>query len=427
MMSQNQICAWKRCVFVNKEDAPPPLVMCVVRYGGCGKMLHQVCFINKIKKKTESLMIGNEEQKYYSKVCYKKIESFVKRHDNSSLNWDEDSIDPTKNGTQSSIAVLLQWWCTEGNWARYRGKGNNGATKLQFCQGIADAINRTVIFARTAKGKHAKIERIHERFKQAHYFVNSATGAGVREKDGSITFKTKVMEICEHYYDLEAIMGDRAGTMPAITSDSHFIDWPSSESEDELIATEQNFVTIDSSSDAIDGESKKCDSGSDSDNEDIKPTSKNDNDGEFPVSKKLRSSSFTVNPSNSEVIGKKPMSKDDNDGEFPLSKKPRSSPFTVNPSNSGVIGKKPTRKNDNDGEFPLPKKPRSSPFTVNPSNSEVIGKKPTRRNDNDGEFSVLKKPRSSPLTVNPSNSGVIGGGYVNKKKVMMMLLTKLTN
>jgi len=108
MMSQNQICAWKRCVFVNKEDAPPPLVMCVVRYGGCGKMLHQVCFINKIKKKTESLMIGNEEQKYYSKVCYKKIESFVKRHDNSSLNWDEDSIDPTKNGTQSSIAVLLQ-------------------------------------------------------------------------------------------------------------------------------------------------------------------------------------------------------------------------------------------------------------------------------------------------------------------------------
>jgi len=84
-------------------------------------------------------------------------------------------------------------------------------------------------------------------------------------------------------------------------------------------------------------------------------------------------------------------------------------------------------KNDNDAEFPLPKKPCSSPFTVNPSNSEVIGKKPTRRNDNDGEFSVLKKPRSSPLTVNPSNSGVIGGGYVNKKKVMMMLLTKLTN
>ena len=147
---------------------------------------------------------------------------------------------------------------------------------MQFCQGIADAINRTVIFARTAKGVHAKIERIHEKFKQAHYYVNSATGAGVREKDGAITFKTKVMEICEHYYALEAIMGDRAGTMPAITSDSQFIDWPSSESEDGLIATEQNIVTIDSSY----------------------------NDGEFPVPKKPRSSPFTVNPSNSEVIGK---------------------------------------------------------------------------------------------------------------------------
>ena len=178
---------------MNKEKAPPPSVKCVLRYGGCGKMVHQECFMNKIKKKTESLMIGNDEQKYCSKACFKKIESFVKRYQHSSLNWDEDAIDPAKNGTESSIAVLLQWWCTEGNWARYRGKGHDGAKKMQFCQGIAVAINRTVIFARTAKGVHAKIERIHEKFKQAHYFVNSATGAGVREKDGSITFKTKVM------------------------------------------------------------------------------------------------------------------------------------------------------------------------------------------------------------------------------------------
>ena len=48
--------------------------------------------------------------------------------------------------------------------------------------------------------------------------------------------------------------------------------------------------------------------------------------------------SSLVETSNSEVIGKKPARKNDNDGEFPLPKKPRSSPLTVNPSNSGVIG-----------------------------------------------------------------------------------------
>ena len=95
---------------------------------------------------------------------------------------------------------MLPWWCTEGNWARFRGKGNDGATNIQHCQGIADIINKTVIFTRTAKGVRCKIDEMHETFKQTHYFVNSQTGAGIREKDGPISFKTKVIEIRVHYY-----------------------------------------------------------------------------------------------------------------------------------------------------------------------------------------------------------------------------------
>jgi len=120
-------------------------------------MVHQACFHNKMKKGNPSVMVSIEEQKYCSKVCFKEIESFVKRYEHSSLNWNEDAINPDMNGTESSIAVLLQWWCTEGNWARYRRKGNDGATKLQHCQGIADIINKTVIFPRAAKGVGCKL------------------------------------------------------------------------------------------------------------------------------------------------------------------------------------------------------------------------------------------------------------------------------
>jgi len=268
-------------------------------------------------------MVSSEELKYCSKTCFKKIESFAKRHEHSSLNWNEDAINPDKNGTESSIAVLLQWWCTEGNWARYRGKGNDGAKKIHHCQGIADIINKTVIFPRNAKGVRCKVDKIHEKFKQAHYFVNSQTGAGIREKDGPISFKTKVIEICEHYYDLEAIMSDRAATMPSITSDSHFFDLTSSGIEDGLMATEQNFVAINSSSDALDGESKKCES--DSDDEDKKKPP-------------MRS--------------KQPLPRrSESDGDIFPTKRPRSSPLTVNPSNSGVIGGRYVSKKKSDDDI----------------------------------------------------------------------------
>jgi len=159
-------------------------------------VVHQACFHNKIKKGNPSVMVSSEEQKYFSKACFKKIESFVKRYEHSSLNWNEDAINPDKNGTESSIAVLLQWWCTEGNWATYRGKGNDGATKIQHCQGIADIINKTVIFPRTAKGVRCKIDKIHEKFKQALLIFdpNNMQSANVARSLPSRTFNP--MKIC---------------------------------------------------------------------------------------------------------------------------------------------------------------------------------------------------------------------------------------
>ena len=118
-------------------------------------------------------------------------------------------------------------------------------------------------------------------------------------------------------------MSDRAATMPSITSDSHFFDLPSSGSEDGLMATEQNFVAINSSSDALDGESKKCES--DSDDEDKKKPP-------------MRS--------------KQPLPRrSESDGDIFPTKRPRSSPLTVNPSNSGVIGGRYVSKKKSDDDI----------------------------------------------------------------------------
>ena len=65
---------------------------------------------------------------------------------------------------------------------------------VYHCQGIAGFINKTVIFTRNAKGVRCKIDKIHEKFKQAHYFVNSQTGAGIREKDGPIPSRQRSLK-----------------------------------------------------------------------------------------------------------------------------------------------------------------------------------------------------------------------------------------
>jgi len=123
-------------------------------------------------------------------------------------------------------------------------------------------------------------------------------------------------------------MSDRAATMPSITSDSHFFDLPSSGSEDGLTATEQNFVAINSSSDQLVFRStrwrvKKCESDSDDEDEKKPPMRskqplprRSENDGEISPPKRPRSSPLTVNPSNSEVIGRRYVSKKKSDDDI---------------------------------------------------------------------------------------------------------------
>ena len=48
------------------------------------------------------------------------------------LPWDKDG----KNGegdVQNSLTVLMDWWTTEGNYNRFRGKNNRGGEE-GYCQ-----------------------------------------------------------------------------------------------------------------------------------------------------------------------------------------------------------------------------------------------------------------------------------------------------
>ena len=60
---------------------------------------------------------------------------------------------------------MLEWITREGNYLRFRGKGNNGTTKKQFAQQIADHLNNSgVKVHRDAKQVLNKIKHIEDLF-----------------------------------------------------------------------------------------------------------------------------------------------------------------------------------------------------------------------------------------------------------------------
>ena len=54
-------------------------------------------------------------------------------------------------------------------------------------------------------------------FKDAHNFVNSDTGVGLKENDEG-TFESAVKKKCPYYYDILKVMSDHASSKPKATS-----------------------------------------------------------------------------------------------------------------------------------------------------------------------------------------------------------------
>jgi hypothetical protein len=121
----------------------------------------------------------------------------------------------------TSQKILLDWWLTEGNYAKYCGKGNEGVKKSHFQLVLANDMTRQTNSKRTARNVKSKIEQIERSFKKAHKFATSETGVGLMEQHGNNSFQQMVRDICPYYYELVDIMADRAGVKPHITTDDN--------------------------------------------------------------------------------------------------------------------------------------------------------------------------------------------------------------
>jgi hypothetical protein len=151
-----------------------------------------------------------------SKGCYKLV--MKASSESNRVPWDKDGK-KGQDDPHTSMKILIEWMTTEGNYSRYRGKGNNSVTKLQFATSLAERMAReTMSTEQNAKQVMDKIARIKESFRSAQEFATSQTGAGIQERDGKATFQDLVKRKCSIYYQLVDVMLDRASTEPRATN-----------------------------------------------------------------------------------------------------------------------------------------------------------------------------------------------------------------
>ena len=156
---------------------------CVVK--DCEKYVCWVCVDVEVcqKNKLETLKDRNDEdifvctKKHYEKVA----KSLAEGDGDGRLPWNKDGplgeADPN-----NSESILINWLCTEGNYARYRGKDNHGTRKKDFCEQISRQIKQAGIRReRTAKQIQSKIEHIESSFRRAHDWTTTETGTGLQE------------------------------------------------------------------------------------------------------------------------------------------------------------------------------------------------------------------------------------------------------
>jgi hypothetical protein len=126
-----------------------------------------------------------------------------------------------KNGledTHTSMRILLDWWTIEGNYSKFCGKHSDGIKKKEFAASLATKMIEETSSKRDPKNVMNKIQHIEKKWREAHNFATSETGAGILESDGPTSFEEFVKGKCPYYYDLLDVMQDRASTAPKITN-----------------------------------------------------------------------------------------------------------------------------------------------------------------------------------------------------------------
>jgi predicted RNA-binding Zn ribbon-like protein len=152
-----------------------------------------------------------------TKVCYQLAIRASSENDPGRGNWCSDGLGG-KDDPHHSMKILIDWFTTEGNYARFRGKNNDGVRKQEFATSLAVKLNQETKSTRNAKQVLSKITHVESAFRAAYEFANSETGQGILNDDGVTTFEELVRRKFPYYYDLVEIMGDRSATEPRMTN-----------------------------------------------------------------------------------------------------------------------------------------------------------------------------------------------------------------
>eukprot|EP00980_Cylindrotheca_fusiformis_P022064 scaffold8960_cov91-Cylindrotheca_fusiformis.AAC.4 len=206
----------EKCCYRSCKVRGARLLPC--RGPGCDKVVHLICYQAYLLRKFSlpALPGGNAA---CTKKCLQKAAKELAGGDvvegSRRGNWDNDQ---KEDDGRTSMKILLDWWMTEGNYAKFCGKHNDGTKKTAYCASLAETMTRETLSKRDAKNVSNKIQHIERKWREAHNFATSETGAGIQARDGVSSFQEIVKKKCPYYYDLLEIMGDRASSQPQCTN-----------------------------------------------------------------------------------------------------------------------------------------------------------------------------------------------------------------
>ena len=213
----------------------------------CFRGLHFECYQIMC---TKNLLLRLEDEKFactkrcYDKIVRERLAAMQEKENASTLPWDQDG----KQGREdpdNSMAVLLEWWTTFGNYSKYRGEKNMGKNKKDIYLMLSNKMGKVSRTTRPPKSVKCKITGIETNWKKAHDWAGD-TGQGVKESEGIDSFEEGILRYCKYYYTLFPIMVDRCSSRPlASLEDMYFPEEAENVNEsvdsDEVVSSGDDF------------------------------------------------------------------------------------------------------------------------------------------------------------------------------------------